>query len=233
MKANALIVVAKRPLPGSTKTRLCPPLTPDEAAELYRCLLLDTLALLGRLSTASRARQAARQEQVDCSIAYTPAHAVSYFRDLAPTGFRLVPQTGIDLGERLATALGYHLDLGYQRVAIMNSDGPTLPVAYLSEAFRRLENADVTLGPSEDGGYYLIGMKRLHRDLFRGVTWSTEHVRAETLDICRQLGLRVHLLPPWYDVDVAADLQRLHADLVQNPLAAQHTWEFLRSRSFS
>lgn len=215
MKDNALIVVAKEPVPGQTKTRLCPPFTPESAAEFYRCLLLDTLALMERLQTA------------DPTLAFMPETARGYFERLAPNGFRLVAQKGTDLGERLANAIGYHFDLGYRRVVIMNSDGPTLPLACLGEAFAGLDNADITLGPGHDGGYYLIGMERLHADLFQGIAWSTEQVIPQTLEICRRLGLSVHQLPEWYDVDVEADLERLWRDLARDPESAPRTREFL------
>jgi rSAM/selenodomain-associated transferase 1 len=212
---NALIVVAKEPVPGQTKTRLCPPLAPESAAEFYRCLLLDTLALMAQLESADR------------TVAYTPAGSREYFAGIVPDGFRLVPQQGADLGQRLAHALGQHFEWGYQRVAIMNSDGPTLPLAYLEEAFAALDRADITLGPGHDGGYYLIGMKRHYPGLFRGIAWSTEQVIPQTLAICRRLGLSVHHLPEWYDVDVAADLERLHHDLQRDPSLAPHTRVFL------
>jgi rSAM/selenodomain-associated transferase 1 len=211
----ALIVVAKEPVPGLTKTRLCPPFTPEAAAEFYHCLMLDTLALMARL------------EGVDHTVAYAPSSAHGYFQNLAPNGFRLIPQEGANLGERLANALSHHLDLGYQRVVIMNSDGPTLPLACLAEAFSALEDADITLGPSRDGGYYLIGMKRLHAHLFQAIAWSTEQVFAQTLARCRRLGLSVYQLPEWYDIDVGADLEWLDRDLARNPEAAPRTRTFL------
>jgi rSAM/selenodomain-associated transferase 1 len=214
---NALIVVAKEPVPGRTKTRLCPPFTSESAAQFYHCLLLDTLALMARLDV------------VDHTLAYTPDSARAYFERLVPNGFRLVPQRGNDLGERLANALAHHFDQGYQRAVIMNSDGPTLPQAYLEEAFSALDAADVTLGLSHDGGYYLIGMKRLHSNLFRGIDWSTDQVVAQTLASCRRLGLTVHQLPAWYDVDVEADLERLTGDLARDPASAPRTWAFLQS----
>ncbi|MFN2291489.1 MAG: TIGR04282 family arsenosugar biosynthesis glycosyltransferase [Anaerolineae bacterium] len=213
---NAIIVVAKEPVPGQTKTRLCPPFTPGQAAEFYRCLLLDTLTLVQQL------------ENTDRSLAYNPAGARAYFEDLAGDGFRLVPQEGRDLGERLANALAHHFDLGYQRVIIMNSDGPTLPSACLEEAFSGLDVADVTLGMGHDGGYYLIGMKERHRALFEGIDWSTERVVAQTLSTCRRLGLTVHKLPEWYDVDVEADLARLRRDLARSPRSAPRSWAFLQ-----
>ncbi len=213
---DALIVVAKEPAPGSTKTRLCPPFSPETAAEFYQCLMLDTLALVARLDSA------------DHTLAYTPSGSQSYFERLAPTGFSLVPQVGADLGERLANALRQHFDLGYRRAVIMNSDGPTLPLAYLEQAFSGLDHADVTLGPGHDGGYYLIGMKRFEPALFRGISWSTERVVSQTLAICRDLGLKVHQLREWYDVDVRVDLDRLQTDLEQNPESAARTWGFLQ-----
>ncbi len=213
---SALIVVAKRPKPGFAKTRLCPPFTPEGAAEFYSCLMLDTLELAGKLDTA------------DHTLAYTPREAASYFRNLVPDGYRLVEQQGVSLGERLANALDHHFELGYQRVVIMNSDGPTLPLTHLVEAFSGLDQADITLGMGHDGGYYLIGMKRLQPELFQGIAWSTERVIPQTLEICRRLRLKVHQLPEWYDVDVAADLERLRRDLGQNPMSAPRTYAFLK-----
>ena len=216
MMHSALIVVAKEPVPGQTKTRLCPPFTPESAAEFYRCLLLDTLALMARL------------KNVDHIVAYTPQSAHAYFRNFAPDGFRLTPQRGRDLGERLSNALGQHFEMGYQRVVVMNSDGPTLPLAYLERAFSGLDRADVTLGIGHDGGYYLIGMKQLYPELFQGIAWSTERVIPQTLEICRHLGLIVCELPEWYDVDVQKDLDRLRRDLAQNPSSAPRTRAFLQ-----
>lgn len=216
MTRNALIIVAKEPVPGQTKTRLCPPFSLESAAAFYRCLLIDSLTLMSRLET------------VDHVIAYAPANARGYFARLAPDGFSLVAQVGDNLGERLANALGHYFDQGYKRVVIMNSDGPTLPLPHLAEAFSGLDRADVTLGPGHDGGYYLIGMNELHRQLFEGIDWSTERVISQTLAACRRLGLAVHHLPEWYDVDLAEDLVHLCHDLAGSPELAPHTWEFLQ-----
>jgi rSAM/selenodomain-associated transferase 1 len=213
---DALIVVAKQPEPGFTKTRLCPPLTPEVAAELYLFLMLDTLTL------------AARMDRVDHTIAFAPPKALAYFQSLAPVGFRLLPQVGSDLGQRLANALAHHFDRGYRKVVIMNSDGPTLPLAFLEEAFSGLDEADITLGRGHDGGYYLIGMTRLEQALFQNIAWSTAKVIPQTIASCRRLGLKVHELPEWYDVDVGADLARLRKDLTQNPASAPSTYAFLR-----
>ena len=212
----SLIVVAKKPEPGFTKTRLCPPFTPDEAAEFYRCLLLDTLEL------------AVRVQGVAHCVAYTPRNARSYFQSLVPEGFNLVPQKGVDLGERLSNTLAQHFEQGYRKVVVMNSDGPTLPQIYLRDAFSQLRRFDITLGMGHDGGYYLIGMKQLQPSLFKDISWSSNQVISQTLAICRHLQLNVHRLPQWYDVDVADDLQQLRRDLKENPFLAPHTRAYLR-----
>lgn len=217
-QSDVLLVVAKRPAPGRTKTRLTPPLTPEQASVLYECFLRDTLDLMRRVP------------DVQPAIAYLPAEESSYFEELAPD-FELVLQEGEDLGARLDNALSSYLEAGCQRVVIMNSDGPTLPVARLEAAFDGLRNgADVVLGPSDDGGYYLIGLRRPAPRLLREVRMSTPDVLADTLAIAAEEGLRVELLSPWYDVDDADSLARLQDELVSAPLeVASHTRALLTS----
>ena len=215
---NALLTVAKRPAPGRTKTRLTPPLTPEQASALYECLLLDTLDLMRSVP------------DVQPAIAFLPAEERAYFAALAPD-FDLVIQQGDSLGERLDHALTCALDAGSQRAVIMNSDGPTLPLACLTGAFDALANgADVVLGPADDGGYYLIGLRRPAPRLLRAVRMSTPDVLTDTLAIAAQGRLRVELLPVWYDVDDAASLARLRAELATAaPAVARHTRAFLAS----
>lgn len=203
---NALIVVAKKPSPGTTKTRLVPPLSPQRAAELYRCLLLDTLDLMCRV------------RDVKPVIAYTPADAESYFRGIAPHGFELVAQQGQTLGERLDRVLRAHLQMGYRRVVVMDSDSPTLPTEYLLGSFRHLEadHVDVVLGPCEDGGYYLIGLKHPCSAIFQ-VVMSTSTVFQQTLQLAHREGLRTACLPSWYDIDTPKDLERLQGELAGLP----------------
>jgi rSAM/selenodomain-associated transferase 1 len=202
--SNALLVVAKRPAPGHTKTRLSPPLSPQQAADLYECFLKDTLAIMRRVP------------DVQPVIAYLPRGEEDYFTGLAPD-FDLLPQQGSDLGSRLDNALTHYLELGYSGVAVMDSDGPTLPPRCLELAFERLETADVVLGPCDDGGYYLIGLKKPAPRLLREVRMSTPRVAADTLALAQEMGLRVALLPAWYDVDDARSLRRLLSELEQGP----------------
>ncbi len=185
---NALWVIAKRPQPGMTKTRLSPPLSPEQAACLYHCFLQDTLDLVRRVPFVAR------------GILYLPAQERPYFADLAPD-FDLLLQTGASLGARLNNGLSDSFARGFRRVIIMNSDGPTLPPQNLQDAFTALDDADVVLGPSEDGGYYLIGLKRPAPRLLLDVTMSTSAVLTDTLLMARKEGLRVHLTRHWYDVD--------------------------------
>ncbi|MFQ5576697.1 MAG: TIGR04282 family arsenosugar biosynthesis glycosyltransferase [Anaerolineae bacterium] len=216
---DVLIVVAKRPAAGQTKTRLSPPLSPEEAAALYECFLRDTLALMRRLPDVRRV------------IAHLPPNAKSYFRRLAPD-FETIPQRGADLGARLDNTLTHYLRRGCRQAVIMNSDGPTLPPAHLQAAFDALAGeTDVALGPSDDGGYYLIGLKRPAPRLLRGVTMSTPTVLRDTLALAADAGLRVHLLPPWYDVDDPTSLARLQAELAHAPPdTAPHTRVFFRQK---
>jgi hypothetical protein len=215
--SNALLVVAKRPAPGQTKTRLSPPLSPEHAAALYECFLRDTLDLI---------RQVPGAQPV---IAYLPTSEETYFASLAPD-FELIVQEGSDLGARLDNALSYYLQLGYERVVIMDSDSPTLPVACLVATFELLEEADVVLGPCDDGGYYLIGLKRPAPRLLREVEMSTPNVVADTLTLAAEEGLRVKLLPVWYDIDDVAALNRLVVELAgTSDGVARHTRAFFAS----
>jgi len=215
---RALMVMAKEPLVGRTKTRLSPPLSSQQATDLYRCLLLDTLELMKRV------------EGVQPIIAYLPSDAALFFRRFAPPGFDFVPQVGDDLGERLDNVLTHCLQTGYHQAVVMDSDSPTLPVAYLRQAFRELNDpaVDVVLGPCDDGGYYLIGLKSPCPALFRGIVMSTPTVTAETLERAHEQGLRVACLPRWYDVDTSEELERLIGELRSRPdHLVPHTRAFL------
>src|SRR5262245_60950892 len=213
--SNALIVVAKRPTPGKTKTRLSPPLTPELASALYESFLFDTL---------DQMRQVTNSHHV---IAYLDER--DYFKSLAPD-FELIQQEGANLGERLDHALTSYLSRGYERAIIMDSDSPTLPPDYLSQAFNVLfDGADVVLGPCDDGGYYLIGIKRPAPRLLREVHMSTPMVAAETIALAKQEGLNLTSLPVWYDVDDAASLSRLRQEIeTLHPSVAVHTRRFLQ-----
>lgn len=217
---RALMVVAKQPAPGQTKTRLTPALTGEQASALYECFLLDTLDII---------RTACAQLDITPIIAYLPQEGEGYFRQIAPD-FELLLQEGSDLSERLHHATTRCLTQGYDRAVIMDSDSPSLPAAHLVEAFAAVDAADVSLGACEDGGYYLIGLRKPAPSLFLTVTMSTDHVTADTLERAAQAGLSVHLLPVHYDIDYVSDLKRLTEELSQLPdQIAAHTRAFLKT----
>jgi rSAM/selenodomain-associated transferase 1 len=210
--------MAKEPAVGRTKTRLCPPLTPAQATALYEALLRDTIGLV------------AGWRGVQLAIAITPPEALDTFRRWSPPGTSLLPVRGADIGDCLNKVLGHLLAQGHAQAMALNSDGPTLPPSHLRQAVAGLASADVVLGPGEDGGYYLIGLKEPHPDLFQGIDWSTERVTAQTLARAEALGLTVALLPTWYDVDTESDLERLRAEVATLPPdAVPHTRCFLEA----
>jgi rSAM/selenodomain-associated transferase 1 len=193
--------MAKVPLAGEVKTRLCPPLTPVQAAALARCFLLDRLEQLRDVSEG------------DPLVAFAPKERAAEMRGLAPAGTRLVPQEGADLGARMDRLLTDLLAEGFGGAIAVGTDTPTLPTAYVRRACAALrdEAVDLVVGPAEDGGYYLIGLRAPAPALFTNMRWSTETVMADTLDRVRRLGLRHALLPTWFDVDRGEDLARLRA----------------------
>jgi rSAM/selenodomain-associated transferase 1 len=198
----AVAIMAKEPRAGEAKTRLCPPLSLADAAELYRRFLLDKIEQVRSLRTARPA------------IAYTPAGARAFFEEVAPD-FVLVPQRGADLGDRLANSLGELLDRGHRGALAIDSDTPTLPLGFLQQALDLVmrPEIDVVLGPTEDGGYYLIGLRTVHRELFEAMAWSTSQVLGETIRRAEARGLQVACLPSWYDIDTPEDLARLRSAL--------------------
>jgi uncharacterized protein len=202
-KRNTLLVVAKQPVPGQTKTRLCPPLSFAQAAELYECFLRDTLDVMRQVNG------------VHCVIGFLPEDAQSYFGQLAPD-MELISQFGASLGERLDHLLSRVLMNGSQRAVVMDSDSPTLPVEYISQAFNQLSHTDVVLGPTRDGGYYLIGMKQPQSHLLRQVQMSTPHVLVDTLALAESTGLTVSLSPTWHDVDTITDLYQLDEEIMRS-----------------
>ena len=219
--AQALIIFAKRPVAGQVKTRLSPPLSPEEAAGLYACMLRDVIAKAGGF--AGIAPLLFYQDE--------PA-AAAWFRRAFPH-MALFPQEGADLGERMANAFRLAFALGHRTVVIIGSDSPDLPVEYLRQACRLLEegDAEAVFGPSEDGGYYLLGMKRLWPELFTGIEWSTAAVLAESLARGAAAGIRTALLPSWHDVDTAEDLLRPELRDEQNeaPLTRRFIEKLLRN----
>jgi rSAM/selenodomain-associated transferase 1 len=201
-KTQALVVVAKAPLEGSVKTRLCSHLSPAQAAALYECLLSD---IVGKMK---------RFEQAESWLAFAP-EGEDYFRRNYPDK-KLLAQRGKDLGERLHHIFVDLFRMNYEEVVVADSDSPTVPLSYIEQAFGWLrgKSGDVVLGPSADGGYYLVGLGRPAEHIFRGIPWSTDAVLGLTLKRASEMGLKTALLPQAYDIDVAENLNRLRQEFM-------------------
>lgn len=217
VNARALILFAKNPLPGKVKTRLSPPLSPEEAAGLYCCMLQDSLGMALSL-----------HDITPFLFFQDDAGAAEYFAASAPE-IAVAPQRGRDLGERMQNAFTELLGRGFSQVAIIGTDSPDLPPEYIYEAFDLLEyeHTDVVFGPAEDGGYYLLALKRVWEELFRGLPWSSDGLLAASVTTAQELCLGVSSVPQWHDIDSAADLDR--AELLDEKCPAVNTRNFLIS----
>ena len=203
MPTSALVIFAKAPIAGQVKTRLCPPLTPDEAATLHGSFVLDTLE-------RTKAAVATLKLPLARYLACAPSSTLVFFRIMEERqGVKLLDQVGEDLGARMAHVFETLFARGYQRVFIVGTDTPSLPLEQYQQAIMLLETHDLVLGPALDGGYYLIGLNQPAPGLFTGIPWSTDQVLALTQGKARALGLTTVLLAPWRDVDTIDDLQAL------------------------
>jgi rSAM/selenodomain-associated transferase 1 len=200
-----VIVVAKAPARGHTKTRLGATIGLDASAELYACLLQDVLDVVRRVPDMARA------------IAYLPQGSEHFFGQLAPD-FELLLQQGDDLGARLDHALNMCLQQGYAQAAVMSSDTPLVDPLAIAQAFDALDAGhDVAIGPCDDGGYYLMAVKQPQPDLLRPIRMSTPRVLQDTLDAAAVRGLRVAMTPATFDIDNADDLARAREVLATMP----------------
>ena len=233
--SNALVLFMKAPRPGTVKTRLTPRVTMDEAADLYRAFILDTLNLARRTAAAT------------LFVAWTPdegrAELVSTLGCPGDPDVNWLRQRGSDLGERLSNAFAAFRRDGWEKTVVLGGDSPLLPHSIVEEAFEALDRHDVVIGPAEDGGYYLIGLsgpggsgdpggpgspdgsgdpggpghRRKSDDrndrLFESIHWGTDRVLGQTRAAIRACGLSCHELPAWHDVDRPADLDRLALEL--------------------
>ena len=207
----ALLVFAKVPRPGRGKTRLTPALTPTEAARLYTAFLRDTM------------RQSRRLSGADVRLYLAPSLPDGDI-DGVPADVTLHEQAGDGLGERMKGAFKDTLRDGYERVIVVGSDHPTLPLSFLQEAVRALDDSEsLCLGPTEDGGFYLLGMSAFYPQLFDNMSYSHSGVFADTLARAERTDAQITVLPQWYDVDTPEDLRRMLSDLASTSVKAPNT----------
>ena len=210
-----LVIMAKAPRPGMVKTRLTKSLPVEAVTELYRCLLDDTMALALSLS------------QVEAAI-MCPASDVHDLERVAGHGVRVVAQKGEGLAAGLVSVFTHFTAAGHQRIVAFNSDSPHLPVSVLAGAFEMLTAYDVVVGPTHDGGYYLVGAKAAHAALFDGDGMGTNSALDALLARARNLQLSVGFTDPFYDIDMPDDLIRVAADLRLDPARAPQTAAWLK-----
>jgi uncharacterized protein len=214
MARCGIAIMAKASAPGQTKTRLVPPLSFDEAAALNTAFVQDI---------ADNVLLAGRHSAIAGYVAFAPRGSEDFFRGILPPAIGLIDACLPTLGDCLVRTVEEVLARGHQSAVVLNSDSPTLPTALLVEAARALARPGerAVLGPSSDGGYYLLGIKTMHRRLFEDITWSTERVAEQTRERAREIKLDVHTLPVWYDVDDVEGLRQLHSE-VRRPRPAKH-----------
>jgi rSAM/selenodomain-associated transferase 1 len=208
MKTIAVGIFCKTPQPGQSKTRLSPPLRPDECADLSACFIRDLTATI---------HEVAREGDVTGYAVYTPAGTEAALRALLPPGFRLLLQCEGDFGTRLRTATHALLET-HAGAILVNSDSPTLPASVLRAAVDATRRGGaVVLSPAHDGGYTLIGVSQLHERLYADIPWSTAQVHGKTLERAAEIALPVIGVAGWYDVDDGASLALLEAELAGEP----------------
>ena len=211
---RTLVIMAKAPRLGSVKTRLAETIALPAVTELYRCLLNDTIALAQAL------------DRVDVAIV-CPASDVEDLSRAVNNAAPVVPQTGKGLAAALTSVFAHFTNRDYQRVIAFNSDSPHLPVSILESAFDVLDTRDLVVGPTHDGGYYLVGAKASHPDLFSNDGIGTASALESLLTRAHALRLSVHRTDPFYDIDVAADLSQLADELQRIPGKAPRTAKWL------
>lgn len=195
---NLLIIFMKAPVNGTFKTRLQPQLSQEIITELYKAMGMDLIRNLGH------------SPNFDLHIYYWPEKKLPEMKKWLGTNVRYVPQKGLDLGERLLDAFEASFSLGYKNVCVIGSDLPTLAEGLVRESFEHLKSFDMVIGPSKDGGYYLIALKELHSILFESISWSTDKVLLQTLNNSSKIGLSVKRMKTENDIDSFEDLKRLY-----------------------
>ena len=195
MARNKLGILARVPVAGQGKSRVSPTLSADAACDLYRAFLGDLF-------------ERVQQARVSPTIFYS-GDPVAELSALLPHPWPLVPQSGDDLGARMANAFARLLADGASRAVLIGSDSPDIPLIHIRHAFQRLKHSDVVVGPAMDGGCYLIGLRTVTPVLLEHMAWGEATVFAKTVDAVKRAGLTMSVLPPWYAVDNAQSLALL------------------------
>ena len=215
--SNCIVMFVKSPTAGQVKTRLAAEIGKDAAVGLYKCFVEDLISTVGTLDVGLR-------------LCFHPPETKLLFLQWLGEQHGYIPQKGDDLGERLKNALTDAFEQGFSKVVAIGSDSPDLPASFLRQAFEGLDSHDAVVGPSSDGGYYLIGFSAdsFAPGAFDGIAWSTSAVFSQTQRVLKAHGLGVHVLPQWHDVDTPADLYGLIARNENTSFAFSRTLAYIR-----
>jgi len=213
---KVIIIMAKVPIAGTVKTRLQPFLSAEQSATLAECFLRDAVSKAKSLSN-------------ELIIAYTPVEKRDVLLTTLPNEQIFIEQKGANLGGKMFHAFEFAFSQNSDAVVMIGTDSPTFPAQFITQAFEMLSETDAVLGETADGGFYLIGLQKLEKEIFEAVEWSSPKTFNQTVQNIENLGLKFSLLPNWYDIDMPDDLKRLKKDLSKNPSIAPKTFEFLES----
>jgi len=208
---NALVLFAKAPIAGEVKTRLQPEITPENSARLQEAMIKDSISLMSEINNV---------EKIIYFLPIEKKYVFEKFIDGLP--FHLNCQNGIDLGKKMENSFHDLFNKGFFRVVVIGTDSPTLPKEYISKAFIDLNNADMVIGPSIDGGYYLIGFKEKVLPVFSPVEWGSNKVLLQTEELIKKHNLKLSLLPIHYDIDTIEDLRYLKTHLKLLSRSGEH-----------
>jgi uncharacterized protein len=197
MKTTALIIFQKNPLLGKVKTRLAKDIGQEAALEIYQQLIQMTF-----------------EQAVDCNGEMWVFYSDYIPSDSPGKNIHSRVQSGIDLGQRMKNAFIEVFENGYNAAVIIGTDCPQISTVSLDQAIQKLDDSDLVIGPAMDGGYYLLGMNKLHAELFQSINWSSDQVLNQTISVAEKLELSIHFLPKFYDIDTVDDLTLF---VTQNP----------------
>lgn len=218
---EALVIFAKAPIPGQVKTRLIGTLTAEQAMELYVCFLKDTFALMEEVQE--------EREYLSLILCYSPPEELEAFEVVDLDGCLMLAQRGGDLGERLQNCFIDLAELGFTATVIIGADSPSLPPEIIIEAFEHLEKRKpIVVGPATDGGFYLIGMDKVHPQILEKMDWDTENTLSQLKNRAGHSKFEITLLPEWYDVDTPADIEHLRLEIKAEKINPKNTGRYLR-----
>lgn len=220
---DALILMTRIPIPGKTKTRLIGTLTKKECAEIHKAFLLDIFKTFSFI-----------KDEIDIYLTFTPEDSLHLIENILPDYIQCFPQTGDNLGERMSNAMEYLFERGYTKVGLMGADIPDIQPFEIRKAFEELENNDVVIGPTFDGGYFFIGLKKMNKELFvNDIKWGNKSVLEGTIDIANGMGLKAALIEKHRDIDTKEDLfafyENMRKGIWKDKIIPHNTIKFIQN----